>query len=83
MLNREDVVEHFFLGLRARPVADFARRERGTVRLVARHEMRQLVAERAFEQTVALGGIYMTEKIFSVDLLEDPLATIERRFMKT
>jgi ADP-ribose pyrophosphatase len=83
MLNRENVVEYFFLGLRARPATGFVRRERGTVRQVGRREMRDLVVAGAFEQTVALGGLYMAEKIFGVDLLEDPLESIEQRFLGT
>lgn len=81
MLNRENAVEYFFLGLRARHATGFVRKERGTVRQVGRREMRELVVAGAFEQTVALGGMYMAEKIFGVDLLEDPLETIENRLL--
>jgi ADP-ribose pyrophosphatase len=82
MLNRENAVEHFFLGLRARPAPGFVRRERGTVRPMGRREMRDLVAAGAFEQTVALGALYVVQKSFGVDLLEDPLESIERRFLR-
>ena len=79
MLNRENVTDYFFVGLRGRPAADYARKERGTVHLMERRELRDLVVSRRFEQTIALGGIYMTDKIFGVDLLEDPLDVIETR----
>jgi ADP-ribose pyrophosphatase len=82
MLNREDVVDYFFVGLRARPAADFSKVERGTVRLLKRRELRELVTSGHFEQTIALGGMYMTEKIFGVDLLDDPLAVIESRLVE-
>jgi ADP-ribose pyrophosphatase len=81
MINREDVTDYFFVGLRGRPATGYVRKERGAVRLVERRELRDLVVSRRFEQTIALGGMYMTEKIFGVDLLEDPLAAIETRLV--
>jgi hypothetical protein len=36
----------------------------------------------ALKSHMAMGRIHMMEKIFSVDLLEDLLAMLERRFMK-
>jgi ADP-ribose pyrophosphatase len=81
MLNREDVTDYFFVGLRARPAAGYARKEHGTVRLLKRSDLRELVVSRRFEQTIALGGMYMTEKIFGVDLLGDPLSVIESRLL--
>jgi ADP-ribose pyrophosphatase len=79
MLNRENVIEYFFVGLGARPATDFARKERAEVRLIARPEFWELVVSKRFEQTVALGGMYMAETIFDLDLIRDPIATIRSR----
>jgi ADP-ribose pyrophosphatase len=40
------------------------------VRFLQRHHFSELVKSRRFEQTAALGGLYLVEKIFGIDLLQ-------------
>ena len=49
------------------------------VRPVTRAEFRELVVSGRFDQTLALGGMYMAEKIFGIDLLSDGIELIETR----
>lgn len=79
MLNRENVVEYFYIGLGARRVDDFTRKERGTVHIIERDRLLELVTTHRFEQTVALGAMYVAEKQFGLDLLKDDIKTIEAR----
>lgn len=73
MLNREDVIDYFYVGLGAHKSGEFERSERGVLRLLPRQEVLDLVRSRRFEQTAALGGVYLTEKIFGLDLFQaDP-----------
>jgi ADP-ribose pyrophosphatase len=79
MLNREDVVEYFYIGLGACRAESFTRKERGTVRVLERDRLRELVITHRFEQTVALGAMYVAEKQFGLDLLKDDIKTIAAR----
>jgi ADP-ribose pyrophosphatase len=81
MLNRENVIEYFFVGLRARRTSDVHKKEQVTVRVLERDQLVKLVKKRHFEQTVALGGIYMTDKIYGIDLLKDKIDVIEAKLM--
>jgi ADP-ribose pyrophosphatase len=81
MLNREDVVEYFYIGLDARRAAGYRRIEHGAVRLVERKRLLAKIAAGKFEQTVALGGMYMAEKRFGVDLLRDGIRKIDARIL--
>ena len=79
MLNREDVIEYFYIGLGGRRAPDYELRERGTVRLFERADFLDLVRSRRFEQGAALGGLYLAEKILGVDLLRSNLDQIAER----
>jgi ADP-ribose pyrophosphatase len=79
MLNREDVIEYFYIGLGARHTPDYDLREHGTVRLFERAGFLELVRSRRFEQGAALGGLYLAEKIFGVDLLMADLDHLAER----
>lgn len=79
MLNRENVVEYFFIGLRARKKPDFVGLENGTVRLLDRRDFLDLIKAHRFEQTVALGALYTVQKIFDIDLLTDDIRSIEEK----
>lgn len=81
MLNRENVVEHFFVGLRAYQVPHSPEKERCTVRLLERKELLALIKSHRFEQTVALGAVYVANNIFGFDLLTDEIGTIEARLL--
>lgn len=81
LLNRESAVEHFFICLGGRPSSNAKRHERGIVHLVERPSFGAMMIAGQFEQTIALGGIYVAEKKFGFDLLHDDLATIERRLL--
>jgi ADP-ribose pyrophosphatase len=70
LLHRENVIDYFYVGLGARKAADHHVGERGTVRFLQRHHFSELVKSRRFEQTAALGGLYLVEKIFGIDLLQ-------------
>jgi len=77
LLQRENVIDYFYVGLGAQRAADHQKVERGTVRHLHRPQLLELVKTRQFEQTAALGGLYLVEKIFGVDLLLDDIEAIE------
>lgn len=76
-LQREDVVDHFFVGLGAHEAEGYQRTERGTVRFLPRSELLDLVKSHRFDQTAALGGLYVAEKLFGIDLLTADLTCIQ------
>jgi ADP-ribose pyrophosphatase len=76
LLHRENVIDYFYVGLGARKADGHEMGERGAVRFLERHHFRDLVKARRFEQTAALGGLYLVEKIFGIDLLEVDLGHI-------
>jgi 8-oxo-dGTP pyrophosphatase MutT (NUDIX family) len=76
MLNREGAVEYFFCALGARRHADFVARERVEVEVLERAEFRKLIREDVFEQTVALGGLWLAEEKFGFRLFEDSIEKI-------
>ncbi len=76
MLNREDVIDYFYVGLGAHPVLNAKGRESGTVHLVPRTEFLDMIRSGRFEQVAALGGVYLAEKLFDIDLLTTDLAHI-------
>jgi ADP-ribose pyrophosphatase len=73
MLNREDVLDYFYIGLGAHGAAESGAAENGTVRLIPRRDFLDMVTAGRFEQTAALGGVYLAEKIFGIDLLTTDL----------
>lgn len=77
LLHRENVIDYFYVGLDAQQAADQQAGERGAVRFLHRHRFLELVKTRQFEQTAALGGLYLVEKIFGVDPLADDIEAIE------
>jgi len=79
MLNREDVLDYFYVGLGAHKPGNAERVEKGTVRLFGRAEFLDMVTSGRFEQTVALAGVYLAEKIYGVDLLTMSLDRIASR----
>lgn len=79
-LQREDVLDYFYVGLGAHKAEGWEPTEVGNVRVLPRSDFLDLVKYRRFEQTAALGGLYLTEKIFGFDLLTADLATIESMF---
>lgn len=79
MLNREDVADHFFVGLAAHKPPASQAAEKGTVRLIPRPEFLAMVRSGQFEQTAALGGVYLADTIFSIDLFRMNLADIAAR----
>ena len=79
MLNREDVIEYFYIGLGAHKALTWQATERAKARLVKRGDFPDLVKSGQFEQTLALGGMYLAEKIFDVDLLTMSLEEIKAK----
>lgn len=77
MLNREDVVDYFFVGLGARKLEGYKGVEAGTTRVVSRADFLGLLKTQRFEQVAALGGMYLAERIVGIDLLTDDLEKIE------
>ena len=75
--QREDAVDHFFVGLGAHVAEGYKRTEHGTVRSLPRSELLDLVKSHRFDQTAALGGLYVAEKLFGIDLLTADLACIQ------
>ena len=71
MINREDVIEHFFIA------TDIAQRNYPTekesleVVTVTRPELRERMINGTFDQSVALSGIYIAEKMFGFRFFED------------
>ena len=82
MLNRENVVEYFYIGLGARRAPDFTRQERGKVQCLDREKFLEMVISHQFEQTVALGAMYVAERQYGIDLCKDPIDVIEARLAK-
>jgi len=76
-LQREDAVDYFFLGLGAHEAEGYKRTEHGTVRFLPRSELLDLVKSHRFDQTAALSGVYIAEKLFGIDLLTADLACIQ------
>ena len=81
MLNREDVIDYFFVGLGAKKLAGYDAVEAGTTRVVSRADFLDLLKTQRFEQVAALGGMYLAERIAGVDLLTDDLGQIESRLI--
>ena len=67
------------MGLGAHRVEGYQRTERGKVRHLPRSEFLALVKSRGFDQTAALGGLYVTEKLLGFDLLTADLASIQSK----
>jgi ADP-ribose diphosphatase len=78
MLNREDVIEHFFVGLGARRQKPTGN-ENIHIRVTERSELLDMIATQKFEQTVALGGVYVVDKAYGVDLLTASPQEIEEK----
>lgn len=81
MLNREDVVDYFFIGVGARKLLGYDAVEAGSTRVVARGAFLELLKKRQFEQVAALGGMYLAERIVGIDLLSDDLGQIEAKLI--
>ena len=81
MLNREDVIDYFFVGLGARKLQGYDAVEASTTRVVSRVDFLELLKTQRFEQVAALGGMYLAERIAGIDLLTDNLATIESKLI--
>ena len=81
MLNREDVIDYFFIGLGAGKLQGYEAVEAGTTRVVSRVDFLELLKTQRFEQVAALGGMYLAERIAGIDLLTDNLATIESKLV--
>jgi len=79
MMNREDVVDYFFVGLDARKHGDFDAVENGVTRILPREQFGDMLKATRFEQIATLGGMYLTEKITGVDLLTANLAEIKTK----
>ena len=78
-LHRENAVDQFYVGLGAHRIEGYKRTERGKVRHLPRSEFLALVKSRRFDQTAALGGLYVVEKILGFDLLTADLAGIQSK----
>lgn len=76
MLNRESAVEYFFMGLGARRSDGSLPREHIDVQLFDRPQFRKLIREGAFEQTVALGGLWLAEENFGFRFFDDPMEKV-------
>jgi ADP-ribose pyrophosphatase len=79
-LQREDTIDHFYVGLGAHEAENYKRMERGEVRFLPRSEFLDLVKSNRFDQTAALGGLYIAEKILGIELLTADLASIRSVF---
>jgi ADP-ribose pyrophosphatase len=79
MLNREDVIEHFLVGIGARRQEPTGK-ENICVRVVDRSELLVLIEGQKFEQTLALGALYIIEKAYEIDLLTASTQAIEEKF---
>jgi ADP-ribose pyrophosphatase len=71
MINRENVIEHFFMGLGARPVPGFVHTEAIDTVLISRADLRDLMLGGTYDQSVALSGIYIAEQRFGFRFFED------------
>jgi 8-oxo-dGTP pyrophosphatase MutT (NUDIX family) len=80
MLNRESAVEHFFIGMRAQSKPDARVTENIQVHILERDRLLDLIISHRFEQTVALGAIYIVQKAYDIDLLSANVDVIEARF---
>ena len=78
MLNRDSAVEHFFCGLGARRRDDFVPAERIETHVFTRSAFRSLIREGRYEQTVALGGLWLAEEKFGFRFFDDPSADVLR-----
>ena len=76
-LQREDAIDYFFIGLGAHEAEGYQRTEHGTVRSLPRSELLDLVKSHHFDQTAALSGLYIAERLFGIDLLTADLACIQ------
>lgn len=76
MLNRDSAVEHFFCALGARRSPGFVPAESIETRLLSRPEFKALILDGGYEQTVALGGLWLAEQKFGFRFFEDPAGTI-------
>ena len=79
MPNRESAREYFFIGLDARRLEEFTPAERIELKLLTRPAFRELIGGGGFEQTVALGGLFLAEQKFSFRFFDDSLDTISER----
>jgi ADP-ribose pyrophosphatase len=78
-LHRENAVDRFYVGLGAHRVEGYQRTERGKVRHLPRLEFLALVKSCKFDQTAALGGLYVAEKLLGFDLLTVDLESIQAK----
>jgi ADP-ribose pyrophosphatase len=76
MLNRDSAVEHFFCAVGAKPSPDFVPAESIETQLFSRAEFRALVMDGGYEQTVALGGLWLAEQRFGFRFFDDPADAI-------
>jgi ADP-ribose pyrophosphatase len=76
MLNRDRAVEHFFCGLGATRRDGFTTAERIETHVLSRRDFRALIRDGRYEQTVALGGLWLAEERFGFRFFDDPAETV-------
>ncbi len=78
MINREDAVEHFFVGLDTVRIDGHVTAEPIEMLRLSRGEFRDFVVSGTFDQTVALGALYVVEKRYGIDLLGADITTLKK-----
>ena len=82
MLNRDSAVEYFFVGLGAVRQEKFVALENIEVCVMPRTEFRAVIRTGNFEQTVALGGLWLAEEKFSFRFFDDSFSKIEKNILQ-
>jgi ADP-ribose pyrophosphatase len=79
MINREDVIEYFFVGFNAKQNLQYNKTEDIETIKFTKEDLRDYIISGKFDQTVALGALFEAEQKFNFKLFHNNAIEIERK----
>ena len=79
MINRENVIEYFFIGLNAKPMLNYELTDNTETIKFSRHQFKKYIVSGKFAQTVALGALYEAELKYDFDIFKNNATDIEKK----
>jgi len=81
MINRENVIEYFFIGFNAKQMLNYKKTENTEVIKFSRKVFKNYISSGKFEQTVALGALYEAEQKYGFQILKENANEIEKKII--
>ena len=79
MINRENVIEFFFIGFDAKPMLKYKKIENTEIIKFSRNEFKTYIVSGKFDQTVALGALYEAEQKYGFQILNNTTSEIKNK----